>query len=683
MMYEVSFHKRRGGCQSHSVGNLPLMESFCPPSSSQNSSIPLYRMSKGDSVSSRHPDIMKDLKRVYGKLTLQQKLVSVENMKRMSVGKAIAHKIGGKVPCTPVQRAVNRGAGFVAGGAERDKNPPPPAPITTTAPAPLARTLQSCTKQSQEVYMDSRDQSTIISGHGSHVPGVSKNPPMGVAGGSSTASTPASASPSPIMPPSEIGRSLTICGLQLSSEVCHAIDLICQFDKLETSLLDKAEHFDEDVLVGIMDVNDYVRDGTSDCVLTMASLAEYLALVRTTLLSAKELIPRENLSVKLRCAAREGGKVEKALIEGERLARTSSVGSAAPAAAAVSIPASAPAPAPALTTPSASKREFKDDENEVGGESQPKVLRRSLSPPPVSSAGSSLDSTEEFPTWGFESGADLPEDVGEKEKSLEEGGERGTKEEEEDEEVGEEEESFNKQEYHSRIDSHTKGMKAASINFDLLESDTEEDKRMTYAERRWAMMHVMEKELEGSVVEGYKSFVIGPTTPDTLNYLVVGCTPLDDKSVGKAIKDQASFSAATARGNKKSKALTNFTRSSLQSTFAPGSYAFSSAVRHERREHEKVNPWNTSITVPFKNVFATSDRQFRHIVWAQMLGEKQFLKHKAIVLTSLYCREISRAQLDADTPLAEGGKLHNQGRGGETPQRGSQQVRGRDAPQAP
>ena len=604
------------------------MESFCPPSSSQNSSIPLYRMSRGDSVSSRHPDLMKDLKRVYGKLTLQQKLVSAENMKRMSVGKAIAHKIGGNVPCTPVQPAVNRAAGFVAGGAGGDKTPPAPAAITTTAPAPLVHTLQSCTKQIQKTDMASRDQSTIISGHGSHVPGVSKNPPMtgmvGVTGGSSTASTPASASPSPIMPPSEIGRSLTICGLKLSSEVCHAIDLICQFDKLETTLLDEAEHFDEDVLVGIMDVNDYVRDGTTECVLTMSSLAEYLALVRTTLLSAKELIPRESLSVKLRCAAREGGKVEKALIEGERLARASSVApttTAAAAAAAVNIPASTPAPAPALTTPSASKREFKDDENEVGGESQPKVLRRSLSPPPVSSAGSSLDSTEEFPTWGFESGADLPEEEGEREKVLEEGGERGAKEEGEDEEDAEEE-SFDKQEYHSRIDSHTKGMKAASINFDLLESDSEEDKRMTYAERRWAMMHVMEQEMDSSVVEGYKSFVIGPTTPDTLNYLVVGCTPLDDKSVSRAIKDQASFSAATARGNKKSKALTNFTRSSLQSTFAPGSYAFSSAVRHEKKENEKVNPWNTSTTVPFKSVFATSDRQFRHVIWANMIGEK-------------------------------------------------------------
>ena len=594
-------------------------------------------------MSSRHPDLMKDLKRVYSKLTLQQKLVSAENMRRMNVGRAIAHKIGGQVPCVPVERAVNRGAEIVAEVAARGyKTSPTPPATTTTAPALLACTLQSSTKQLQKVDMASRDQSTIISGNGSHFPGVPKNPSrtemVGVTPGSSTASTPVPASGSSMTSPSEIARSLTICGLELSSEVCHAIGLICQFDKLETGLLDKADHYNEDVLVGIMDINDYIRDGTTESVLTLSSLAEYLALVRSTLLSAKELMPRGDLSAKLRCAAREGGKVEKALIEGERLARTASVGSATPAAVVnTPLPAAPPAAATSLTplvglsaapaavsltSSSASKREFKGDENEVGGESQPKVLRRSVSPAPESSGGSSLDSTEEFPTWGFEGGADLPEEEGENEESLE-SGEIGTKEEEEEED-GEEEESFNRQEYHTRIDSHTKGMKAASINFDLLESDSEEDQKLTYAERRWAMMHIMEKETDGSVVEGYKSFVIGPTTPDSLNYLVVGCTPLDDKSVNKAIKDQASFSAATAKGNKKSKALTNFTRTSLQSTFAPGSYAFSSAVRHERRENEKVNPWNTSATVPFKSVFATSDRQFRHIVWANMIGEKEF-----------------------------------------------------------
>ena len=65
----------------------------------------------GESVSKSHPDLMKDLKRVYGKLTLQQKLVSAENMRRMKLGRAIAHKIGGEVPCTPVLSAVRGGAG--------------------------------------------------------------------------------------------------------------------------------------------------------------------------------------------------------------------------------------------------------------------------------------------------------------------------------------------------------------------------------------------------------------------------------------------------------------------------------------------------------------------------------------------------------------------------------------------
>ena len=105
-------------------------------------------MSRGESVSSRHPDLMKDLKRVYSKLTLQQKLVSVENMKRMNVGRAIAHKVGGQVPCVPVGRAVNRGAEIVAEVAAGGyKTSPAPPATTTTAPTPLACTLQSSTKQ--------------------------------------------------------------------------------------------------------------------------------------------------------------------------------------------------------------------------------------------------------------------------------------------------------------------------------------------------------------------------------------------------------------------------------------------------------------------------------------------------------------------------------------------------------
>ena len=556
----------------------------------------------GESVSKSHPDLMKDLKRVYGKLTLQQKLVSAENMRRMKLGRAIAHKIGGEVPCTPVLSAVRGGAGSLTGEVAGYKAPALRGGALTPPTTLLPSAHSQSTKRPKKSNMAGRDASTIISGNGSNVPGIQEESPMTgrqtLLPASSKASTPSTSSGAPVEP----NTSLNLCGMELSNEVCLAVSLICDFDKLETALFDRAEneHQDEEVFGGIMDVHEVVQGGKPTCALSPSALAEYLGLVRMTLLSAKEILPRDSLSVKLRCAGREGGKVEKGLIEAERLARAAAVTEVTPV--------------------SASKRSLGEDEKDFTAANVPKIMRRSSSPSPAASEGSSLDTTEEFPTWNLEGDEVRLEEGASKEESVEE---VGSKEEGEDgDDDGEEEEPFNKQEYHDRMDSHTRGMKAASINFEELESDSEEEKKMTHAERRWAMMYAGERDGDVSAVEGYKSFVLGPTTPDTLNYLVVGCTPLDDKSVAKAIKDQASFSAAAAKGKRKSKALANFTRGSLQSTFAPGSYAFSSAIRHERKENEKTNPWDASKTVPFKSVFATSDRQFRHIVWANLMGRK-------------------------------------------------------------
>lgn len=607
-------------------------------------------MASGESICSRQSNLMKDLKRVYGKLTLQQKLVSAENVKRMRMGKTVAHKIGAAVPCVPVApRAVKSSVGISGGaGAFTYKMVGGHSTDPTSSPAPPAEGSQVSSKA--KTSMSVKNQSAIISGQGTHLPRVQKDVNMGgkkgVSTGSSSSSTPSSSS----LPTSGSGSPVLICGLELPAEVHQAVTMVGDTPQLESCFFARVEQYEPEVCANIIDVHESIQ-GRGASASHPSAVAEYLAVIRMSLLSANQVIPRADQSMKLRFAVREGGKIEKALIEGERLAREAGQSHLPPA--------------------TSSKRELNEDENAGESEAailpQTKALRRS-----TSNTSMIAMETGGFPLWEEEeidSGVETVREVDVmKDEDSEESREVDEEEEEGLAEVDSGSEAFNKEDYHAGMESHTRGMRAASVNFDMLESDSEDDKKMTHAERRWAMMKVGATGTSDSGdVEGYKSFIMGPTTPDTQHYLVIGCKPLDDKSVKEAVNQQKNFAAALQKGDKKSKHLSSFNRTALQKSFAPGSYAFSSAIRHEKRENEKTNPWNTSITVPFKTVFATSDRQFRHLVWAQMMGENNskpvFICH--LVLAAVHdiytSREIPREESSPGSTLEEGQELQGQG----------------------
>ena len=151
-------------------------------------------------------------------------------------------------------------------------------------------------------------------------------------------------------------------------------------------------------------------------------------------------------------------KIEKALIEGERLAREAGQSHLPPARS--------------------SKRELNEDENAGESEAailpQTKALRRSTSN--TSMIGME---TGDFPLWEEEeidSGVETVREVDVmKDEDSEESREVDEEEEEGLVEVDSGSEAFNKEDYHAGMESHTKGMRAASVNFDMLESDSEDE----------------------------------------------------------------------------------------------------------------------------------------------------------------------------------------------------------------
>ena len=597
------------------------MASFCPPTSSANSPFPLYRKATEKSVSYNSSAFMKDLVRFYAKSTLQHKLISAENRKRMSMGKALAHKIGQTVTCVPVEGGVTPVR--KVSGAGRGYKSTAPNRRTPNCPSATLLTTSTLSKPHQPSKMSlcREDQSTIISGQGSNLPRVKKIAPVSkavltphrdiVASGKCGTTRPSSSTPA------HQDNALTICGITFPGEVLQGIRIATEFEKLEAFIFDQLENGDEEHYEGVITVHESLQKGTALMENQLCWVGEYLGLLRAAVVQSRNIIPREQQTARLRCMTREGGKVERALAEGERIAHENGwAGSTAP-----------PSPPATVLSPQKSKREaVGEDEGVLLESEQPtaKNLRRSTSFSDVNTNENLLawdeeDLDSELDDGDSSGGEGMQGEAKVEEAVVEDAQEIGEGNAEEEDEIDEVEFSAEDRE---RLSTYEKSMKAGAVCFDALDSDDGDDgKTQTYAERRWAMMNVMKRESAGSEGEAGKSFVMGPTTPDTNNYLVVGSTPMDDKSSGKAKTMMKNYETAAKKGSKNAKALTTLDQSHIQRNFLPGSYAFSLAVRHTNRSEEKKDPWDSSKTIPFKAVMPTSDFQFRHICWFQFLAK--------------------------------------------------------------
>ena len=561
---------------------------------------------------------MKDLVRFYAKSTLQHKLISAENRKRMTIGKAIAHKIGQSVTCVPVESGATP-VRRVSGAGRGYKSSPPNLPSLNCPSADLPRTSPLCKPhQPSTMSLSKEDQSTIISGQGSNLPRVKKIAPVNkfvLTPHRDMMTSGKCAQPSSSTPTRQ-GNALTICGITFPGEVLQGIKFATEFEKLEVFMFEGLENGDKERYEGVMAVHESLQKGEALMENQLCWVGDYLGLLRAVVVDATNIIPREEQTSRLRCMTREGGKVERALADGERIARESGWSSSAS-------PSSPPATA---LSPQKGKREAADEDE--GGLPEPaaKNLRRSTSVSDVNlawdeeEADSELDDVDCSGGGSVQGEAQVEEAViaGEREEPVigedaEENGEGDAGEEEEIDDV-----EFSTED-RERLSSYEKSMKAGAVCFDALDSDDGDDgKTQTYAERRWAMMTAMKK---GSGEEAGKNFIMGPTTPETNNYLVVGSTPMDDKSSGKARTMMKNYEAAAKKGSKNAKALTTLDQSHIQRNFLPGSYAFSLAIRHSNRSDEKQDPWDSSKTIPFKAVMPTSDYQFRHVSWFHFLAK--------------------------------------------------------------
>ena len=566
---------------------------------------------------------MKDLVRFYAKSTLQHKLISAENRKRMTLGKALAHKIGQSVTCVPVEGGVTP-VSSVSGAGRGYKSGASNLPNLNCPSAGLSTTSTLCKPhQPSKMSLSKEDQSTIISGQGSNLPRVKKIAPVNkivltphrdiAASGKCGTSRPSSSTPA------HQDNALTICGITFPGEVLQGIKFATEFEKLEVFMFEGLENGDGERYEGVMAVHERLQKGVVLMENQRCWVGDYLGLLRAAVVEARNIIPREEQTARLRCMTREGGKVERALADGERIARESGWSSCA----------SPPSPPVTALSPQKGKREAVGEDEEAPPQSeQPaaKNLRRSTSVSDVNlawdedEAGSELDDADSSGGGSVQGEVQVEEAVivgeGEElvlEENAEENGGGDVGEEEEIDDV-----EFSSED-RERLSSYEKSMKAGAVCFDALDSDDGDDgKTQTYAERRWAMMTAMKK---GSGEEAGKNFIMGPTTPETNNYLVVGSTPMDDKSSGKARTMMKNYEAAAKKGSKNAKALTTLDQSHIQRNFLPGSYAFSLAVRHSNRSDEKQDPWDSSKTIPFKAVMPTSDYQFRHLSWFHFLAK--------------------------------------------------------------
>ena len=505
---------------------------------------------------------MKDLARFYGKSTLQHKLISCGNKKRVKMGRTVAHKIGGHVGCVPVRRNVGRGVAAVRGRTNQTlreyKGSSAPGVSfncpSESLPATPSPSSPSYSDQHSTMSNFMENQSTIISGQGSNLPRVKKILPVNHEvltphRDMARVEEPGACRPASSTPVNLEGM-LTISTISFPSEVAQALHLVGKFDVLETMIFERLESEEDERCSGILEVHDSLQKGVTLQDSQLPWVGGYFWLVRSALLQARDIIPADQQSPRLRCITRLGGKMERIMA---CCAKKASDTWGVISAGAV--------PPPIHVSPEKSKQDVskeahkqqglafgkvsesgptggkRDQHEEEEGEVSrpaPKNLRRSSSFSDVNNTEVWSDSESETsegvgPMDHVFGGEKESEAVGvENVMEVDKGYEEGVGEDrEEDVEHEETDCSSEDREHLSTIEA---SMKAGTVCFDALDSDDGEDGRATsYADQRWAMVSAARRFIPDAGAEAMKSFVMGPTTPDTNNYLVVGSTPMVDK----------------------------------------------------------------------------------------------------------------------------------------------------------